>query len=318
MIPDPGYFIIDVTTNGALVGRTNSVGLANLGQDVEIKARFGSMLMVSSDHGSPELPVGVHYAWGDTALEVPDSTISTGGIQYVCEGWTGAGSVPASGAGPDAGSPSISNDSSIVWQWTTNFWLKVTSGYGGQVVCEQGWKSKGSNVTICALSDPFFAFSGWSGADVADSNATVTTVSMDDVVCLTANFHAELSPMGVPAGWFASQGLTNGLPSEVETNDIDGDGLDAWEEFFAGTTEGDGDSVFRLIALGRDNGSNFVKWLGGTNGSALPFCLLASTNLADGWYAVGDIPRSMEGTNCWWGPIETNGVFYRVVVKTGL
>jgi hypothetical protein len=292
--------------------------LANLGQDVEIKARFGSMLMVSSDHGSPELPVGVHYAWGDTALEVPDSTISTGGIQYVCEGWTGAGSVPASGAGPDAGSPSISNDSSIVWQWTTNFWLKVTSGYGGQVVCEQGWKSKGSNVTICALSDPFFAFSGWSGADVADSNATVTTVSMDDVVCLTANFHAELSPMGVPAGWFASQGLTNGLPSEVETNDIDGDGLDAWEEFFAGTTEGDGDSVFRLIALGRDNGSNFVKWLGGTNGSALPFCLLASTNLADGWYAVGDIPRSMEGTNCWWGPIETNGVFYRVVVKTGL
>jgi hypothetical protein len=318
--PDPGFFVIDVTTNGASMGRTNSVSLQNITSDIAIKARFGSMLTVSSEYGSPEPPTGVSYHWGNTQLQVPDSPVSVGGTQLVCLGWVGSGSVPTNGVGPDTGSVNISNDSTIAWQWKTNYWLKLDAGYGGQVITADGWHASGSNVTVQAQADPFFTFAGWSGASVVDSNAVVTTVSMGKAVCLQANFQAELSPMGVPEGWFASQGLTNGPPSEVETNDVDGDGLEAWEEFFAGTVEGDAGSVFEVIDLGQRDGSNFVKWLAGTNGSALPFCLQGSTNLAVGWYVLGEVPRSVEGTNCWWVPVDggVTSEFYRVLIKTGL
>ena len=85
-------------------------------------------LSVSSAFGHPVPEVGRHAV----EVVVPtmlscsvEETIATEnpGERYACTGWTGSGSVPASGTGTNA-TFEIEVDSSIEWNWETNVWIE--------------------------------------------------------------------------------------------------------------------------------------------------------------------------------------------------
>jgi hypothetical protein len=80
------------------------------------------MLTVTSPHGSPTPTTG----WFDAGASIRASVASPiEGLfvtQYVCSGWTGSGSVPASGTA-DTTDFTISQPSSIAWNWETQYLL---------------------------------------------------------------------------------------------------------------------------------------------------------------------------------------------------
>jgi len=121
-----------------------------------------------------------------------------------------------------------------------------------------------------------------------------------------------------PYYWLAEYGLTNsGLTFEqAATNDFDNDGLSAGDEYIAGTDPTNRLSSFKIIFRGVQNGSNVVKWLGGTSGGAMtnPYQVLVRTNLTSGtWDGTGAVNR-VEFTNTWMDKAPTNSrvFFYRI------
>jgi hypothetical protein len=89
-------------------------------QFVELPDEF--TLTVTSSHGTAS-PLGVTTNTGGSLINayVLDSPIASGATQYVCTGWAGAGSL-ADGSGTNT-SFTITNDTTMSWQWQTNYWI---------------------------------------------------------------------------------------------------------------------------------------------------------------------------------------------------
>ena len=71
------------------------------------------------------------------------------GRQYVCTGYVGTGSVPASG-GTTSVVFTITTNSTLTWKWGTEFYLDTGAGTGGSVDVDDGWHSTGTVVVITA------------------------------------------------------------------------------------------------------------------------------------------------------------------------
>ncbi|MCX6649829.1 MAG: PQQ-binding-like beta-propeller repeat protein [Candidatus Bathyarchaeota archaeon] len=81
-------------------------------------------LLATSAYGSPT-PASGWFDQGTTITESVDSPVAgPDGLQYVCTGWTGTGSVPSSGTGSSV-TFTLAADSSICWQWTTKQQLTI-------------------------------------------------------------------------------------------------------------------------------------------------------------------------------------------------
>jgi rhamnogalacturonyl hydrolase YesR len=75
-------------------------------------------LTVSSAHDSPVPGNGAHtYSDGQSVTCSVTSPVTEGSTIWTCTGWTGTGSVPSSGSGTSAGSFTMTQDSSITWNW---------------------------------------------------------------------------------------------------------------------------------------------------------------------------------------------------------
>ena len=76
-------------------------------------------LTVASAHDSPNPAVGVHsYADGSSVTASVTSPVTEGNLVWTCTGWTGTGSVPATGSGSTT-TFTITADSSITWTWSS-------------------------------------------------------------------------------------------------------------------------------------------------------------------------------------------------------
>ncbi len=78
------------------------------------------VLTVSSAHGSPTPAVGVHsnYCWQSAVICSVDSVVSESGTNYTSTGWSGIGSVPATGTTNTTDEIILTNlSSSITWNW---------------------------------------------------------------------------------------------------------------------------------------------------------------------------------------------------------
>ncbi|HCX89803.1 MAG TPA: hypothetical protein DHT43_04635, partial [Deltaproteobacteria bacterium] len=95
---NPGY--VFVNWSGNLSGSINSVTLTMDGPK-SVTANFGYALTVVNpgDHDTPTPRVGSYnYTPGaSVTCSVTSPADEAGGTRYVCTGWTGTGSVPASG-----------------------------------------------------------------------------------------------------------------------------------------------------------------------------------------------------------------------------
>ena len=315
MTPEDGFHIGSVQAGGVDMGRTNFVDLPSVTADTDIWATFGHRLTVISPNGTADPGAGEHYSFGPSALTMTTPIVTAGGTQAVCTGWVGTGSL-TSGVGTATGTFDFTNDTTVSWLWETNYALTVAATAGGQVDHNGGWYAAGSIATSTAASDPYFSFTGWSGQTAGDTNLPSMPVVMDGARSLIANFYAPLTTNGTPVGWLEHYKLTNGTPDEVDSVDGDLDGEDTWREFLAGTDPTDRDSRFAIINQGCVDGTNFVTWLGGTNGSALPFSVYATGTLTGQWELVdGTVSRAPSGTNTWWHDCTNGASYYRVVVE---
>lgn len=128
-------------------------------------------LVVSSGHGTPDPATGTTtLLYGDEVAASVSQPAAENGVRYVCAGWTGTGSVPAEGAGSSA-SFAITNDSTLVWNWRTNYWIDVTVT-GGTTDFEPQWVAAGESALVEIVPD-WHLF----GYSLSGDRAGVTTVS---------------------------------------------------------------------------------------------------------------------------------------------
>lgn len=155
---------------------------------------FSSMhsLQVTSLYGGADPPAGVHtYVYGSSlTCRVTNSPVSDGvGTQYVCVGWTGTGSAPADTGTTTTGPFAITNDSTLAWNWQTQYLLTASAEAHGHVNADNGWHDAGSNVIVSAVSTTGYHFAGWSGdVPVANTNDNPLTLVLDRARTVTAAF----------------------------------------------------------------------------------------------------------------------------------
>jgi hypothetical protein len=144
-----------------------------------------------AQHDSPA-PLGYGYHRVATGTVVTNTVASpaneTNGIRYVCIGWTGTGSVLASGTDTQCVF-AIDRNSTLVWRWSAQYWLEPRSQPGGCVDPCSGWLSTGAVVTVTATPSNGYDFVEWYG-DLDPTNRALNplTVHMDGPRRLVAVF----------------------------------------------------------------------------------------------------------------------------------
>ena len=199
---------------------------------IQLVSSVKRTLVVQSAQGSPVPSVGSHtYASGTSVLcQVPTQTITNGTTQYVCSGWQMTGNVPNSGTGTSF-TCTLTNDATLTWLWTTNYWLDLEVSGGGSLSKSSGWNAAGSNVVVDAQSSYTTGlFQSWSG-DTAGCTISGTriTIPMDrargSITALFKRSNAQLTVVSahsscVPAiGTYTNpQGTTMSLSATAVTS----------------------------------------------------------------------------------------------------
>jgi len=200
------------------------------------------------------------------------------------------------------------------------FSLTLHTSGSGSVNMPSGSYPHGTNIALLATPDSYYHFGEWSGKTQGDVTTNLMNIVMDRNRTITATFDPDLTVHDTPIYWLVENGLTNATYptfAAAAEADLDHDGMATWKEFLAGTDANDELSVFELIAHGQSDGSNYVQWIGGTNGSALPFVVMGSSNLIHGgWMELdGNVERNASGTNTWWYENDTPYQFLRIEVQ---
>ena len=277
------------------------------------------IIQVASAHGAAVPPAGTSY-------HVPDSEVTcivtnnivpgTAGIRYACTGWVGTASVPASGSSTNTGPFTITEDSTITWQWQTNFYLDTEINGAGTVDTTDSWYETGEEVLITASNGQYYSLAGWNGDTAGCTPAGDTlTVPMDQPRQITADFSENLATNQTPEWWLAGYYGTNDFDAEA-MSDTDGDGMAAWQEYRAGTLPTNFSSALKISALSTEPSGFNICWLSTTGRM---YAIHKSTNLVAGWDAqplATNIPASGTGSTDHTDPnpkpVET---FYRIILE---
>jgi len=186
-------------------------------------------LTVASLYDSPNPSVGDHwYAAGTTINAVVTSPVyPPGGGRYVCTGWNGTGSVPATGS-TAAVTFAITAPSRLTWNWKKQYYLNVSSAHGA--VGGDGWYDP--NATAHASVAPLiveeaggvrYVFISWSG-DATGSTSPSDPIIMNRDKVAIANWQLQFrldvvsaydSPYG--SGWYVPGATANfGVTTPVD------------------------------------------------------------------------------------------------------
>jgi hypothetical protein len=229
-------------------------------------------LRVASTYGGVTVPPGTNVCIAGTpmACGVTNSPVTMGLTQYVCVGWGGTGSV-TNGAGTNAVFI-LDEDSSVTWQWRTNFWLAASNSGPGWVTATNGWLPCGFHTNVVAVPSSYYHFLLWTGTVNSASNPLPLT--MDQAHVLVALFSENLATNDTPEWWLAGYGWTNAF-NAAATNDSDRDGMLAWQEYGAGTDPTNPASYLGIVAI-----SNAAL-------SGLPGTLVRWQSVTGRFYRVG-------------------------------
>jgi hypothetical protein len=163
----------------------------------------GVRLWVAGDpdtHGAPT-PYGYGSNWlavGTAVTEFVSSPVSQiTGMQYRCTGWAGTGDVPATGSSNSV-TFTVTQDSSLAWQWQTEYELQLAAGDGGSIDRLSGWYLEGTTVVVTASASNGYAFAGWTGDIPAGSETNNPLhVTADHPRSVTATFSETLPDDGL-------------------------------------------------------------------------------------------------------------------------
>lgn len=248
----------DLDTNAAdtsltfIYGATNVRVRANFKLPTDVTLTIISTNLLGTHIGNP-LPwdggpfVTNKGAKVTSSVTSPDLQDETLGARYFVNGWTGSGSAPWSGAGQTTGQFSLSNDTTVVWNWTTYYRLSLEIAPNnvadtvnvtpGTVVentanpnIKYRWYPAGTLVTLEPKPTLNVSmFDSWSGALNLTNVLTAITVSMTNAVYLKATFRA-MGTGDIPYSWLLRFGLDPADPG-VAYKDPDNDGLSNIQEY---------------------------------------------------------------------------------------
>ena len=185
---NPGY-LFDYWTDD--LSGTDNPDTLNMNGPKIVTANFvsGYTLTVTSEHGSCSPDSGVHtYTDGDPVTCSVTSPVSGGtGIQYVCTGWTGTGSVPGTGTGTTT-TFNISENSTIIWNWKIQYQLTthVEPPGSGTITPASGTWHDAGDITVTANPEGEYAFVNWT--DDLSGTDNPATLNMNGPKSVTANF----------------------------------------------------------------------------------------------------------------------------------
>jgi uncharacterized repeat protein (TIGR02543 family) len=208
----------------------------------------------------------------------PADTNSVPGVRRFAVGWTGTGSVPASGSASNV-TFTLSASSHLHWLWHTEYLLSVTNSPGGTVSAPAaGWAGEGSNVTVIATADPGYVFSGWLG-DLLSSSPTISFL-MDQPYSLIATFAVDSDNDGLPDSWeMAYFGTLLATPG----GDPDGDGRSNLQEYLEGTNPVVPD-IFRISSLRLTNSQSILTV---SNNTGTRYNVQNTISLPSNWNTIG-------------------------------
>ena len=215
-------------------------------------------LTVVSTHGVAVPPPGVYTNLLGTvlthSLAVPEPA---GGTQLVCSGWALAGHDPAAGA-TTAFEMTVTNNATLVWLWTTNFWLETAAGPDGQVDPSNSWQPAGLPALITAVPDRYYHFTHWTGSASGTNNPA--GLVMDVPKSVQAFFAENLATNCTPEWWLAQHGWTNDFDAAALRDD-EPDGFPSWQEYVADTDPTNFASRLRIVSIAAED-TNFpvVTW----------------------------------------------------------
>jgi len=138
-----------------------------------------AQLTVTSAYDSPTPTSGTYTLGTSITASVTSPVAGSTGTQYVCTGWTGTGDVPASGIGITT-TFIITQDSSITWNWKTEYYLTVkTDPPGAATIAGEGWYDASATPTLTApLVSGKYSFRFWFVDGAYQGKANVITVPM--------------------------------------------------------------------------------------------------------------------------------------------
>ena len=182
----PVYVFVSTNTAGVVQGFDRRTY-----DDEEIVTEETRALTVVSDYGAPWPGVGTcDYAYGTPVEAWVGETDTQGTTQYLCTGWAGSGSVPVIGLETQV-TFSVTNDSTLTWLWTTNYWLNTETNGLGTVSVADDWFSAGSSVGITASASAGYQFERWSGdTNGCEISGNTITAIMDQARTITAHFRS--------------------------------------------------------------------------------------------------------------------------------
>jgi P pilus assembly chaperone PapD len=251
-------------TNGCTIAGSQIT--APMTQARTITANFAidqhTLTVVSAQGG--ESPGTTTVDWG-TGLScyLTNSPVTGVGTQYVANGGTVAGNEFTLVNSTNV-TLTLTNDATLTWAWSTNYWLDTSTNGPGSVDVDDQWIVLGSNVVIQASPSPYYQFAGWSGETNGCTLAgSQITAPMTQPRAITASFAVSLAPLGTPEWWLALYGLTNQTPAQEELLDRDGDGMAAWKEYRADTIPTNSGSVLLITRIQKETGGFRIDWKGG-------------------------------------------------------
>lgn len=182
---------------------TGTYGLSSSQSDSMNVTTYGSIgaiyetqydLNVTSVRGVPTPSVGWFNAGTQITASVASPTSGGVGIQYVCTGWSGTGSVPTSGSSSSV-TFTISSPSSITWNWKTQYQVSFTvspSKGGLASPSTSAYYDAGSKLSINATANSGYAFWAWSSSSplitFTNSSSASTTATINGPGAITATF----------------------------------------------------------------------------------------------------------------------------------
>jgi uncharacterized repeat protein (TIGR02543 family) len=162
-------------------------------------------LTSTSTYGTPS-PIDGWYDSGSSVSGFVASPVNVNSTtQYVCSGWSGTGSVPASGS-VSAVTFTINASSTIAWNWKTQYLVSFVvdpSNYGSTAPSGTNvWQDAGS-ISISASANYGYRFSSWSSNTTNITfqfgTSSSTTATINGPGTITAIFVVAPAPTATPA-----------------------------------------------------------------------------------------------------------------------
>ena len=182
-----GSYAVTGTVNDAMYeGWTNGTLVVSLRRTLTVSSTYGG-----ASPGTVTVDSGTLVAqW------VTNSPVVNAATQYVCAGAVVMGN-DYTLVSPTNVTLTLTNDATLSWQWTTQYWFAATAGWGGRIAgSSNGWCNLGGSVTVTAMPAAGYYFAGWSG-DVPEvqTNNNPLTLTMDQGRSVTARFAAIPPPV---------------------------------------------------------------------------------------------------------------------------